>query len=93
VITTAAKVSVLDTSADQINEHGMLPNVDNIDRTEVPWTVYRWSLPRSLWLHVSLPQNAINDHTLLEKHRKLDIFIVNIKHLGEFLEEIKDIVE
>ena len=93
VITTAAKVSVLDISADQINEHGILPNVDKIDPREVPWAVYRWSLPRSLWLPVSLPQNAINDHTLLEKHRKLDIFVVNIKHLGEFLEEIKDIVE
>ena len=93
VITTAAKISVLDISSGQINANGLIPNVDNIDRKEVPWTIYRYSLPRSLWLPVFSPQNVINDHNLLDRHRKLDIFIVNIIHLGEFLKEIKDITK
>lgn len=93
VITTAAKISVLDVFPSQINENGIFPKWENIDCKEVPWAIYRYSLPRSLWLPVSLPQNVINDHTLLDKHRKLDIFIVNIMHLREFLQEIEDIVK
>jgi len=93
VITTAAKISVLDISPSQINENGTFPKWKDIDCNEVPWAIYRYSLPRSLWLPVSLPQNVINDQTLLDKHRKLDIFIVNIMHLKEFLQEIEDIVE
>ena len=59
VITTAAKVSVLDISADQINEHGILPNVDNIDRREVPWAIYRWSLPRFSGYRCPFPRTRL----------------------------------
>jgi hypothetical protein len=93
VITTAARLSALSISSDEISKDGIIENVDDIKREEVPWTAYRYSLPRSLWLPVFLPQNVMNDHNLLDRHRKLDIFIVNINHLGEFLEEIKGIVE
>jgi hypothetical protein len=93
VITTAARLSVLNVSSDEISQDGIIQNIDNIKRDEVSWTVYRYSLPRSLWLPVFLPQNAINDHSLLDKHRKLDIFIVNIGHLGEFLKYIKELIE
>jgi hypothetical protein len=93
VITTAAKIMVLDITSNDINEHGVLLEIENINRNEVPWAIYRYSLPRSLWLPVYEPYNVINNHSLLGKHRKLDIFVVNIMHLKEFLNEIKDIVE
>jgi len=93
IITTAAKIMVLDISSNHINEHGILPKIEDIPRKEVPWAIYRYSLPRSLWLPVFEPYNVINDHCLLDRHRKLDIFVVNIMHLREFLNELKNIVE
>ncbi|MGD0804038.1 MAG: hypothetical protein ABSA11_08210 [Candidatus Bathyarchaeia archaeon] len=93
VITTAAKICVLDIPNSKISEEGVVPNVNDINLVEVPWAIYRFSLPRSLWLPVSLSENVINDHSILNKHRKLDICIVNILHLKEFLEEIGNVVE
>ncbi|MFH1327631.1 MAG: hypothetical protein ABIH76_02075 [Candidatus Bathyarchaeota archaeon] len=93
VIVTAGKISVLDISSNQIDKDGKLPDWESINRKEEPWVIYRYSLPRSLWLPIFFPQNIIDNHELLDKHRKLDICVVNIMHLEKFLAEMKDIVE
>ena len=93
VIVTAAKISVLNLLPDQITDQGTIPKIDEISRSEVPWAIYRWSLPRSLWLPVFHPQSVVSNHSLLDRHRKLDVFIVSLVHLKKFLEEMKDITE
>ena len=93
VITTAAKISVMDFDSNQIDQNGFFPKPDNITITEVPWAIYRFSLPRSLWLPIFEPFNAISNFDLRDKHRKLDVFIVNVEYLSKFFEEIKSIVE